>query len=54
MLAAVRSEKSGLNLVMSSSRLMRRTAGSSSFLSPKNSMIRWLSSVSVLMYTKST
>lgn len=40
---------SGLYLVISSSRVMRRMAGHSSFFRPKNSKMRWLSSMSLSM-----
>lgn len=49
MFSAVISVKSGLNFVISSSRLIKRSAGRSSFFKPKNSIIRALSSMSVLM-----
>lgn len=52
MFSAVISEDSGLYLVISSSRVMRRRAGHSSFLRPKNSKMRWLSSTSLSMKMK--
>lgn len=49
MLSAVISLLSGLYLVISSSSVMRRMAGQSSFFRPKNSRMRWLSSISLSM-----
>lgn len=49
MLSALMMSLSGLNFVISSSRVMRRMAGHSSFFSPKNSRMRWLSSTSLSM-----
>lgn len=48
-LSAVSSSDSGLYLVISSSRVIRRTAGHSSFFRPKNSKILWLSLWSLSM-----
>lgn len=45
---------SGLNFVISSSKLISRKAGTSSFFKPKNSRMRALSSTSVLIMTKRT
>lgn len=47
--SAVSSSDSGLYLVISSSRVISRTAGHSSFFRPKNSRIRWLSVWSLSM-----
>lgn len=52
MFSAVISEDSGLYLVISSSRVIRRITGHSSFLRPKNSRILWLSSTSLSMKMK--
>ena len=49
MLSALMTSLSGLNLVISSSRVMSRMAGHSSFFRPKNSRMRWLSSTSLSM-----
>lgn len=47
--SAVNSSDSGLYLVISSSRVISRTAGHSSFFRPKNSSMRWLSEWSLSM-----
>merc|ERR1711928_122041 len=54
MTSAVKSPLAGLYLVISSSKWIRRMAGSSSFFMPKNSKIRWWSSSSVSTVTNRT
>lgn len=50
--SAVMASLWGLYLVISSSRVIRRMAGHSSFFRPKNSRMRWLSSTSLSMNMK--